>query len=71
MQLYVCPRSELAQHQIIETAFGVLRIHLGDFIPKGYSYLFEDSGGEQRGFAWVSVPKTANITENQRGQKYA
>lgn len=66
MQLYVCPRSELAQHHIIKTAFGDLRIHPGDFVPKGYSYLLEDPGGDKRGFAWVSIPKDARITENRQ-----
>jgi hypothetical protein len=66
MQLYVSLRSELAQHHIIKTAFGDLRIHPGDFVPKGYSYLLEDPGGDKRGFSWVSYPKTANITENRR-----
>lgn len=66
MQLCVCSRSELAQHQIVKTAFGDLRIHTGDFVPKGYSYLMEDPGGDNRGFEWVSVPKTANIFENRR-----
>ncbi|MEK3987441.1 hypothetical protein MHB77_29350 [Paenibacillus sp. FSL K6-3166] len=66
MQLYVCPRSELAQHYIIKTAFGDLRIHPGDFVPKGYSYLLEDPGGDKRGFAWVSIPKDARITENRQ-----
>lgn len=65
MQLYVCPRSELAQHQIVKTAFGDLRIHPGDFVPKGYSYLMEDPGGDKRGFEWVSVPKSAKIFENR------
>lgn len=65
MQLYVCPRSELAQHQIVKTAFGDLRIRPSDSVPRGYSYLREDLGGEKIGFAWVSVPKGANITENR------
>lgn len=66
MQLHVCPRSELAQHQVIQTAFGDLRIHLNDFVPKGYSYVLEDPGGDKRGFAWVSIPKDARITENRQ-----
>lgn len=66
MQLHVCQKSELAQHHIIKTAFGDLRIHPGDFVPKGYSYLLEDSGGDQRGFSWVSIPKDARITENRQ-----
>lgn len=66
MQLHVCPKSDLAQHHIIKTAFGDLRIHSEDFVPKGYSYLLADPGGEKRGFEWVSVPKSANITENRR-----
>ncbi|WP_375104627.1 hypothetical protein ACDZ28_10675 [Paenibacillus sp. RS8] len=66
MQLYVCPRSELAQHHLIQTAFGELKIHISDFVPKGYSYLLEDSGGDKRGFAWVSIPKEARITENRQ-----
>ncbi|WP_379136030.1 hypothetical protein [Paenibacillus sp. sgz500958] len=66
MKLYVCPRSELAQHHIIETAFGELRIHSKDSVPKGYSYLMEDPGGEKRGFAWVSVPKGAIKGEDIR-----
>ncbi|MDH6370570.1 hypothetical protein M2444_002350 [Paenibacillus sp. PastF-3] len=66
MQLHVCPRSELAQHQIIQTTFGDLRIRLNDFFPKGYSYLLEEPGGAKRGFAWVSIPKDARITENRK-----
>ncbi|MEK5278737.1 MULTISPECIES: hypothetical protein [Paenibacillus] len=66
MQLHVSPRSELTQRQIIKTAFGVLRVHPGDFIPKGYSYLLEDPGGDKRGFAWVSIPKDARIMENRQ-----
>lgn len=66
MQLYVCPRSELAQHHVIQTSFGDLRIHPGENLSKGYSYLLEDPGGDQRGFEWVSVPKSANITEIRR-----
>lgn len=66
MQMHVCPRSELAQHQVIQTDFGDLRIHLNDFVPKGYSYLLEDPGGDKRGFAWVSIPKDARITENRQ-----
>ncbi|ETT61242.1 hypothetical protein BSK66_31615 [Paenibacillus odorifer] len=66
MHLHVCPRSELAQHQVIQTAFGYLRIHLNDFVPKGYSYVLEDPGGDKRGFAWVSIPKDARIMENRQ-----
>lgn len=66
MQLYVCPRSELAQHQIINTAFGNLRICTSEYLSKGYSYIREDLIAEEIGFAWVSYPKTANITENRR-----
>ncbi|MEK4141132.1 hypothetical protein NST48_09270 [Paenibacillus sp. FSL M7-0547] len=66
MQLYVCPRSELGQHQVIQTAFGNLRIHLNDFVPKGYSYVLEDPGSDKRGFAWVSIPKDAKIMENRQ-----
>lgn len=66
MQLYVSLRSEMAQHQIVKTAFGDIRIHPGDFVPKGYSYLMEDPGGDKRGFEWVSVPKTAKVFENRK-----
>ncbi|MEK5278620.1 hypothetical protein NSS82_10240 [Paenibacillus sp. FSL H7-0735] len=66
IQLYVCHRFELAQHHIIKTAFGDLRIHPSNHLSKGYSYLREDLGGEEIGFAWVSIPKSANITENRR-----
>ncbi|MEK3963532.1 hypothetical protein [Paenibacillus sp. FSL H7-0323] len=66
MQMHVCPQSELAQHQVIQTAFGYLRIHLNDFVPKGYSYVLEDPGSDMRGFAWVSIPKDAKIMENRQ-----
>lgn len=66
MQLYVCPRSKLAQHHIIQTAFGDLRIHSGNFVPKGYLYLLEDPGSDKRGFSWVSMSKEARLTDNQQ-----
>lgn len=66
MQLYVSPRSELAQHQIINTAFGDLRVCTSEYLSKGYSYIREDLIAEEIGFAWVSYPKTANIFENRK-----
>lgn len=66
MQLYVWPHSDMAKHQTIKTAFGELRICTSEYLSKGYSYIREDLIAEEIGFAWVSYPKTANITENRR-----
>ena len=53
LKLYVCPQSVIAQHQLILTAFGDLRVHPGDYVPKGKAYVIEDPGRGNGGFAWV------------------
>ncbi|AIQ31655.1 hypothetical protein P40081_28610 [Paenibacillus sp. FSL P4-0081] len=69
--MYVWPYSELAKYQTIKTAFGDIRIRPDEYLSKGYSYIREDWGGGQIGFAWVCYPKTANIFENRKDQKHA
>ncbi|MDF2715764.1 MAG: hypothetical protein K0R28_2689 [Paenibacillus sp.] len=56
LQLYVSRESKLAEYATVQTTFGELRIKPGEYVPKGYSYIMEDSGMQGRGFAWVSKP---------------
>jgi hypothetical protein len=64
LQMYVSRESKLAEHTTIQTAFGELRIKLGEYVPKGYSYIMEDPGIPGRGFGWVSKPTSA-VASNQ------
>jgi hypothetical protein len=57
LQLIVSAESALTQRECIHTAFGELQIVVGQYVPKGYSYIMEIStGGRPRAFRWVSRP---------------
>ncbi|MBW7452461.1 hypothetical protein ACFOLF_12330 [Paenibacillus sepulcri] len=51
IKLVVCPHSRIAGTDRVQTRYGLLRIKTGEYVPKGFSYLIEDS---YKGFAWVS-----------------
>ncbi|MFX3635439.1 MAG: hypothetical protein ACE3L7_04070 [Candidatus Pristimantibacillus sp.] len=54
-KLYVCPTSPIAQNKSIDTKYGPLQVELGDYVPKGVSYIIENATGRRgRAFAWVS-----------------
>jgi hypothetical protein len=62
LQMYVSQESKLAEYATVQTAFGELRIKPGEYVPKGYSYIFEDPGMPGRGFGWVSKPVEAKAS---------
>ncbi|MGG1673302.1 hypothetical protein ACIFOE_22225 [Paenibacillus sp. NRS-1783] len=53
LALIVSQKSEIVQHQSMETQFGTLRIEPGIYVPKGLAYIIEDPGRRGRVFAWV------------------
>ncbi|MEC0092863.1 hypothetical protein [Paenibacillus macquariensis] len=57
LQMNVCPHSEAAQHQTIDTAYGSLRVNPNGYVPAGLAYVIEDAGRVGGGFAWVSRRK--------------
>lgn len=54
LKLVVCPYAEIAKLKTIKTKFGKLRVEPDMFVRKGLSYIIEDPGRKNRGFAWVS-----------------
>jgi len=58
--LIVSAESAITKLGSIQTSFGELRIAVGEYVPKGYSYILEiPTGGRPRAFRWVSRPKQA------------
>lgn len=55
-KLYVCPFSRIAEFATVRTNYGDMPIKKSNYVPKGYSYILEDSNGTKRprGFAWVT-----------------
>jgi hypothetical protein len=53
ISIYVSVDSKLAQLKSIDTMYGSLQIRPNTFIPKGTSYLMENSGKPGRAFNWV------------------
>lgn len=70
LSLIVCPGSQIAEMQMVETRYGFLVVLPGEFVPKGVSYLIEDQGRAGRAFAWVSVPKDyPKMEEKKHGKR--
>ncbi|MCJ8015244.1 hypothetical protein MUG84_26605 [Paenibacillus sp. KQZ6P-2] len=54
LKLVVCPYAEISKYKSIRTKYGNLRVEPDLFVRKGLSYIIEEPGRRNRGFAWVS-----------------
>ncbi|MFK7692883.1 hypothetical protein [Paenibacillus sp. HJGM_3] len=53
LRLMVCPLSDIAKRDYVNTEYGRLRIWPAEYVPKGFAYIIEDPGRIGRVFAWV------------------
>ncbi|WP_138225694.1 hypothetical protein [Paenibacillus algicola] len=54
ISMVVCTEAPISVEKEIQTQYGMLKIQPDGFVPRGVSYLIEDPGRRNRGFAWVS-----------------
>lgn len=50
IKMVVAAGTELAEHGVVQTGAGTLRVEPNNFVPRGRAYLIED---HYRGFNWV------------------
>ncbi|MFX3631868.1 MAG: hypothetical protein ACE3L7_07285 [Candidatus Pristimantibacillus sp.] len=64
LKLYVCPTSPIARFESIDTKYGALQVLPGEYVPKGVSYIIENSTGRRgRAFAWVSRSEGQSVNK--------